>query len=436
MTERVVPHDLEAERAVLGALILHHDAWPDVADKLTASAFFRDAHRAIWRAMGSLAERRSSFDLVPLVAELRGMRMLDLVGGPVYLTTLTDGVPRATNIAHYAAVVEQCAIRRRMIDAAQALITDAYGPNTDTAADLLDKAQRNLLTLSTRATESTFADGRELARGMLADLEARAAQGGTGGLATGWRDLDDLTGGLRPGNLVILAARPSMGKTALAVNLAWRVVKRDLPVALFSLEMSKEELRDRLVAGEAQVSGDAIRSGRLRGDEWTAVSEACTTLDQAPIYIDDAAAQSSLRIRAKCRRLHTQRPLALVVVDYCQLMREPGRFERKDLEVGESSRNLKALAKELGVPVVLLSQLSRECEKRTDKRPTLSDLRESGALEQDADVVWLLYRDEVYGKKADNEGKAELHMAKQRNGPTGLVRLVYVAPECRFESAY
>lgn len=431
MADRVSPHSLEAERAVLGSVLVRPDAIFE-ATFLQPEEFFRAGHRAIWRVLLRMAEQSQSIDVLTVSAALGAE--LEQVGGMAYLTGLTDGVPRSSNIQFYARTVQGKALLRAEIAVATSLLEEAHETGAD-GKTLLNDAQRQLVNLSQQdrgrglvSAETAVNDVQPLVERI---LETKAP---VVGLATGYAALDQLTRGLRPGELVILAARPSMGKTSLVGNIAERVSSRGETVAFFSLEMSRDDVTLRLLASAARLDFHRFMSGWIHQTDYAALSEAMATVGRYPLFIDDGAAPTLLDISGQCRRLAMTHGLSLVVVDYLQLMPMP-KAENRNLAVGELSRGLKHLARELKVPVIALSQLSRELEKRGDKKPMLSDLRDSGALEQDADQVWFIHRPEVYAPIPENVGKAELIVAKARNGPTGVVPLTWLGDRMRFEPA-
>jgi replicative DNA helicase len=435
LTDRTLPHSLEAERSVLGAILIHNDAFNHAAEILGAADFFRDAHRRIFEKMIRLSERGDAIDLVTLKEELGRSGDLDAAGGPAYITSLVDGVPRATNVAHYAGIVKEKAVLRNLIFAANKILTTAYEAEEDTDA-ILDQAEQAIFAIAEDQIRKGFVSIRELARGSFEAIEqAHARKQLITGVPTSFTDLDEMTSGLQRGDLAIIAARPSMGKTSLALNIAQHVgTKTEMTVGFFSLEMSKEQLFLRMLSTEAGIDGHRLRSGFLRTDDWGKLSRALGVLSEARIFIDDTPAIGVLEMRAKARRLAAEHGLHLLVVDYIQLMQGRGRFENRVQELGSISRALKGLAKELNVPILMLSQLSRAPENRPGRRPQLSDLRESGALEQDADVVILIYREDQYEETVENKGIAEINVAKQRNGPTGTLKLAFLREHTRFEN--
>ena len=433
--ERTLPHNLEAERSVLGAILVHNDAFNLAAQVIDSNNFYRDAHRRIFDKMVALNERHDAIDFITLKEELARSGQLDDVGGPAYIASLADGVPRATNVEYYAKIVKEKSTLRNLIYAANKILTNAY--EADQESDIvLDEAESAIFAVADDRLKAGFVPMRDLVKESFPKIEQLFEQKRLiTGVPTGFVDLDEMTRGLQGGDLVIVAARPSMGKTSLVLNIAQYVATQpEHVVGFFSLEMSKESLFLRLLTAEAQVDGHRLLSGAIGGKDYGRISHALETLSAMKLFIDDSANIGVLEMRAKSRRLQAEHGLSLLVVDYIQLMSGRGRFENRTLELASISRSLKGLAKELNVPIVVLSQLSRAPEARSDHRPQLSDLRESGALEQDADVVVLIYRDDVYNKdpNSPDAGTAELILAKQRNGPTGVVRLAFLREQTRF----
>jgi replicative DNA helicase len=439
IADRTLPHSLDAERSVLGAILVHNDAFDAAVEVLAPADFFRDAHRRIFEKMITLQERGSAIDYVTLKEELGRCGEVEEIGGPAYIASLVDGVPHSTNVEAYARIVKEKATLRHMIYAANKILGNAYDADED-ANVLLDQAEHAIFSIADDAVRDGFVSMRTLANDGLDTIERlHAKKSLVTGVPTGFEQLDEMTSGLQPGDLVIVAARPSMGKTSLVLNIAQHVgVREARTVGVFSLEMAKEQLFIRMLTGEARIDAHRLRGGFLGDRDWGKLSHALGTLSEAKIFIDDTPSIGVLEMRAKCRRLAAEHGLALVIIDYIQLMQGRGRFENRTLELATISRSLKALAKELKVPVVVLSQLSRAPEARSDHRPMLSDLRESGALEQDADVVLFIYREDVYADKRDgrsgDEGIAEIIVAKQRNGPTGVVKLAFIREFTRFEN--
>ena len=433
--ERTLPHNLEAERSVLGAILVHNDAFNLAAQVIDSSDFYRDAHRRIFERMVQLNERNQAIDFVTLKEELSRAGEIDEVGGPAYVAALADGVPRATNVEYYARIVKEKSTLRSLIFAANKILTNAY--EADQESDLiLDEAESAIFAVADDRLKAGFVPMRDLVKDSFPKIEQLFEQKRlVTGVPTGFVDLDEMTRGLQPGDLIIVAARPSMGKTSLVLNIAQSVaIQPEHTVGFFSLEMSKESLFLRLLTSEAQIDSHRLMSGAIGQKDYGRISHALESLSAMRLFIDDTANIGVMEMRAKARRLQKEHRLSLLVVDYIQLMSGRGRFENRTLELASISRSLKGLAKELSVPIVVLSQLSRAPESRSDHRPQLSDLRESGALEQDADVVVLIYREDAYNRDPNNPdaGTAELILAKQRNGPTGTVRLAFLKEQTRF----
>lgn len=432
---RALPHNLEAERSILGAILIRNEAFNVAAELIDADDFFRDAHRRVFDKMVDLNERGLAIDLVTLRDELGRSGDLEPVGGPAYISSLTDGVPRSTNVEHYARIVKDRSTLRSLIVAANRMEADAY-TSTDDPAVVLDRAEQEIFSIAEGRIHGGFVPLAELAEASFGTIEKlQSEQSAITGVPTGFADIDEMTAGLQPADLVIVAARPSMGKTAFALNIAAHVgIGGERTVGVFSLEMSKEQLFLRMLTSAAQIDSHRLRTGLLTGDDYTHLSDAMGRLSDARVYIDDTASLGVLEMRAKSRRLKAEHGLDLVIIDYLQLMQGRGRFENRNQEIASISRSLKGLAKELDVPVVALSQLSRAPESRSDKRPQLSDLRESGALEQDADVVMFIFREDMYEETPENENIAEIIVGKQRNGPTGTRKLAFLKQQTRFEN--
>ena len=429
--QRVPPHSREAEESLLGAVLLSPDAANDVMDRVHPEDFYVPAHQSIFEAMRRLYDNNQAIDAVTLAEELRRTGELEKVGGVPYLTRLVDVVPVTSNIDHYADIVEENARRRELIRAGAAITNIAFDLDEEIHT-VMDRAEQSVLSVAERRASQSMIEVGPLFAEVLERIEQLEQQGSeVTGLATGFRDLDKKLAGLQPANLVIIAARPAMGKSALTMNIATNVALQQKPVALFSLEMSKEEIVQRILASVGRVDSMKLRSGQL-GPLWQRVVDAASRMYQAPIYIDDSPIVTVTDIRAKCRRLKRKKGLALVIVDYLQLMQGTAR-ENRQQEIAEISRSLKNLARELDVPVIGLSQLNRSLEAREDKRPRLSDLRESGSLEQDADVVMFIYRHEYYHPEdQENKGLAEIIVAKHRSGSTGTVRMTFLPEFTRF----
>ena len=426
MEQRIPPQNVEAEQAVLGAMLLSHDAVIVAMEKLQSQEFYRDVHRIIFEAMEHLHRENKEIEVITLPDELKRMKKLDDVGGLEYVLNLPNLVGSAANIEYYANIVAEKALARNLISTCTELTTEAYDGQKETEA-LLDDAERRILQLSDTKNRGDFASVGAVVEVRLDKItKLYENKAGLTGLPTGFRDLDRMTSGLQPSDLILVAARPSMGKTAFTLNLAQNVgVRQHKTVAFFSLEMSQEQLVQRLLCQIAHIDSQKLRTGQLNSDEeWTRLTDACDKLYESPIYIDDTPGISVAEMRSKARRLKSEHGLDLIIVDYLQLMQ--GRnAESRQQEISEISRSLKALARELKVPLIALSQLSRSVESRQDKRPMLSDLRESGALEQDADIVSFLYREDYYDKETENQHITEVILAKHRNGPVGSVKLYF-----------
>jgi replicative DNA helicase len=433
----VPPHNIDAEESILSAILIDNTALLEILEILSPEDFYRSAHKKIFSAIVDLFNKEEPIDLVTLSNRLGEKGQLEEVGGAVFLARLVDSVPLAVNAVHYARIIHDKAVLRRLIEKANAIskrcLEDLGG-----VEEILDFAEREVFEVSEKRDRQSFYPVSALIDKSIDALEER--QGNKAlitGVPTGFTLFDNLTSGLQRSDLIIIAARPSMGKTALAMNIARNAaVDANVASAIFSLEMSKEQLAMRLLCAEARIDSSRLRSGFFSKEDWVNLTDAAGVLSEAPIYIDDTPNISALEIRTKARRLKMELDLGLVIIDYLQLMKSHFSAERRDLEISEMSRSLKALAKELAVPVVAISQLNRKLEERGDKRPQLADLRESGALEQDADVVAFIYRDEVYNKDENNphKGKAELLLSKQRNGPTGVVPLAFLTAYTRFEN--
>jgi replicative DNA helicase len=431
------PQSIEAEESLLSAILLDNNTLLDVVEVLAVADFYRTAHQKIYAAIIDLFDKGEPTDLVTLANILKEKGQLDSIGGASYLARLVDAVPLAVNAQHYAKIIADKASLRRLIEKANAIAKRCYDDrgNVD---DVIDFAETSIFEISERKTSQAF---YPISRLIIRNIEKLEENQGDKRLVTGvpmgFGLLDTLTSGLQNSDLIILAARPSMGKTALALNIARNAaVDSNIPVAVFSLEMSKEQLSLRMLCAEARLDSSRLKGGFFSMDDWHRLTDAAGILSESPIYIDDSPSLSAMEIRAKARRLKMDKNIGLVIIDYLQLMKARAGAERRDLEISEISRSLKALAKELEIPVLAISQLNRMLEQRNDKRPKLSDLRESGALEQDADVVAFIYRDEVYNPDENNpqKGIAEIILAKQRNGPTGRVKLTFLDAYTRFEN--
>ncbi len=435
LVERVPPHSLDAEMAALGSMLMDEEALPVGLELLEPRSFYRDAHRKIFQAMAQLFQRQKPVDLVTVTEELKASGQLEEVGGAHYVSSLTAVVPTAANVQHYAKLVREKAMLRNLIAAATQVVGDCY-EDQDNVEALLDRAEQALFEISHHSLGGQAVLLKEMLGHSIETIERLYQRKElVTGVPTGLHDLDVKTAGLQAADLIIVAGRPSMGKSALATCIAEHVgVVERLPVAIFSLEMSKEQLVHRMLCAHARVNVHSARTGFLSQADWPRLTNAAGKLAEAPILIDDTPGISALELRAKARRLKSQHRVGLIIVDYLQMMRGSFRAENRQQEVSEISRSLKALAKEVNVPVIAVSQLSRGPEQREDRRPQLSDLRESGSIEQDADVVMLLFREELYHPTDENRGRAELIVAKQRNGPVGSIPMAFLAEFTRFEN--
>jgi len=431
------PQNIEAEESLLSAILVDNTALLEVVEILAPQDFYRTAHQKIFSAISDLFNRGEPIDLVTLANGLKEKGHIEGVGGAAYLARLVDTVPMAVNAQHYARIVHDKAVLRRLIEKANAITKRCFQEHGGTD-EIIDFAEASIFEVTEKKARQAFYPLSKLIDGNIDFLEEKQKNKSmVTGVPTGFTHLDNLTSGFQNSDLIILAARPSMGKTALALNIARNAaVDAGVPVAVFSLEMSKEQLSLRLLCSEARIDSSRLRSGFFSMEDWDRLTDAAGVLSAAPIFIDDSPSLSAMEVRAKARRLKMDKNIGLIVIDYLQLMQGRAGAERRDLEISEISRSLKALAKEISLPVIALSQLNRMLEQRTDKRPRLSDLRESGALEQDADVVAFIYRDEVYNKEETNprKGIAEIILAKQRNGPTGDALLTFLAAYTRFEN--
>ena len=438
---RTAPWNNEAEQAVLGAMLLDQDAALRAAELVDDSMFYREPHRRLFRAMLALTEQRVVIDHITLPAELRRRGELDEVGGPAYLAELVEAVPTTANVEFHCRIIKEKAILRRLIETSTSIVAEAYDGRL-TAGELLDAAESRIFTISQQRGQEGFSRLKELLWPTMERIESLQKSGQkVTGVPSGFTDLDDKTTGFQRSDLIIVAARPSMGKTAFCLNIASHAaIDSQVGVALFSLEMSKESLVQRMLCAEARVDSQRVRQNSLRDSDWTLLARAAGFLQNSPIWIDDTPALTLLEMRSKARRLKAETDIGLIVVDYLQLMRTPERVESRVQEISEISRSLKALARELEVPVVALSQLSRASEQRGgDRKPILSDLRDSGAIEQDADLVIFIHRPEMYEGPTDKEGKslegkAEAILAKHRNGPTGVIPLYFHKAFTRFDN--
>ncbi len=439
---RIPPHSIEAEQSVLGGLLLDNSAWDRAADLLNAGDFYRHEHQQIWSAVGALVQANKPADVITVHDQLASLGKADDCGGLAYINALAQSVPSAANIRRYAEIVRERSILRKLVATSDDIATSAFNPQGRAVAQILDEAETKIFAIGeegSRARQGFV--GIEQLVGQLMERVNELAQNGAEevtGIRTGFYDLDRMTAGLQKGDLIVLAARPSMGKTALAINIGEHVaVHEGLPVVVFSMEMGASQLALRMVGSLGRIDQTHLRTGALRDDEWSRLPEAVDKLGRASLYIDESAALSAGEVRARARRMARQfgGTLGLIIVDYLQLMSASGGSdENRATELGEISRGLKALAKELQCPVIALSQLNRGVETRNDKRPMMSDLRESGAIEQDADVIMFIYRDDYYNKDSREPGVAEIIIGKHRNGPTGTVRMTFLKPLTKFDN--
>ena len=439
--EREPPFSMEAEVSVLAGILIDSESMVRLEDSVDDSMFFREAHRVLFRAMRHLQQKRTAIDVVTVGDHLKSMGELERIGGMEYLAELLDAVPTAANIQYHARIVRDKALLRRLIDASTRTIQDGYEPEGRSVDEIVDEAEARIFRVAESHDRGGFVWIKDLLWEAFENIERlQESKGGLTGVPSGFRRLDQMTTGLQNGDLVIVASRPAMGKTSWVLNVAQNAaIDHQIPVALFSLEMSKEQLVYRLLCSEARVDSQRLRTGRLSPSDYQRIGTAGAKLNTAPIWIDDSPGGTVLEMRAKARRLKAEAGLGLLVIDYLQLMAGSGRFESRQQEVSQISRGLKALARELCVPVIAVSQLSRGPEQRTEHRPQLSDLRDSGSIEQDADLVMFLYRPGYYSSSvldedgSSLEGKAELIVSKQRNGPTGTLDLYFHKQYTRFD---
>lgn len=437
-TVKIPPHSIEAEQSVLGALMLENRAWDQIADRVRENDFYRHDHRLIYRVMSKLSAQNSPLDVLTVSESLREINELENAGGEVYLFELANNTPSAANISAYADIVRERSVLRQLIAAANDIATHAFNPDGRSSVELLDAAERHVFAISEQGSR---VGGPTNIKEFLAKTMDKIdilfhSKDPITGVSTGYHDLDAMTSGLQSSDLIIVAGRPSMGKTTLAMNIAEHVlIKSKVPVLVFSMEMPGESLVMRLLSSLCRIDQLRIRTGKLEDEDWPRISSTVSMLADAPMFIDDTPALSPAEVRARARRLVKEHgKLGLIVIDYLQLMQVPGFSENRTAEISEISRSLKSLAKELKVPVIALSQLNRGLEQRADKRPVMSDLRESGAIEQDADLILFIYRDEVYHENSPDKGTAEIIIAKQRNGPIGKLRLTFLGQYTCFEN--
>jgi replicative DNA helicase len=438
---KLPPHSVEAEQSVLGGLLLENHAWERIADLITEQDFYRHDHRLIYRHITRLLDASKPADVVTVSESLESSKELTTVGGLAYLGALAQNTPSAANIRRYAEIVRDRAILRGLVEVGTSIADSAYSPMGRSASELLDQAEGKIFEIAEAGSRGKqgFMELQPLLTQVVERIDMlfqRDNPSDITGIPTGFTDLDQKTSGLQPGDLVIVAGRPSMGKTAFSLNIAEHVaLESGLPVAVFSMEMAGTQLVMRLMGSVGKLDQHKVRTGRLQDDDWQRLTYAVGKLNDAPLYIDESAALTALELRARARRLHRQcGKLGLIVIDYIQLMSATRQGENRATEISEISRSLKALAKELDVPVIALSQLNRSLEQRPNKRPVMSDLRESGAIEQDADLILFIYRDEVYNPETPEKGISEIIIGKQRNGPIGTVRLAFLGEYTRFEN--
>jgi replicative DNA helicase len=433
--DRVPPQNKEAEQSVLGAVFLSKEALITAIEILRPEDFYKTAHQRIFQTMVDLYEKGEPVDLVTVTADLQDHKLLDEIGGVTYLTEIASSVPTAANIEYYAKIVEEKSLLRRLIHTATKIANDGYSREDEVTAIIAD-AEKYIMEIGQNRNSGGFTPIRDALMETYERIEFLSQRkGDITGISTGYTDLDKMTAGLQRSDLIILAARPSVGKTAFALNLAQNVAARaGETVAIFSLEMGATQLVQRMICAEGNLDASRMRSGALEEDDWQKLTMAIGTLAKAPIYIDDSPGVTVMDIRAKCRRLQAEKGLGLILIDYLQLIHGRGKGDNRQQEVSEISRTLKGIARELNVPVIALSQLSRGVEQRQDKRPMMSDIRESGSIEQDADIVAFLYRDDYYDKETENKNVIEVIIAKQRNGPTGTVELAFLKEYNKFVS--
>ncbi|MFH1782046.1 MAG: replicative DNA helicase [Candidatus Omnitrophota bacterium] len=432
--EKMPPQNLEAEMAVLGSMLIEEHAIADAIEFLESTSFYSDKNRKVFESILKLYAENKAVDILTLTEELKRIKELENVGA-TYITNLTTVVPTAANIKHYASIVKEKSILRNLISTATSIISESYDSQGD-VEKILDRAERTIFEISSKKIDTNFSTIKEIIKDSIETIDnLYQKKAHVTGIGTGFTDLDALTAGLHPSDLIIFAGRPSMGKSAFLASLAEHVgLVEKKPLVLFSLEMSKEQLVQRMLCSHARVNAHNVRTGFLSQSDWPRLTNAAGKLSEAQIFIDDTAGLSVLELRAKARRLKSQHDIQLIMVDYLQLMQGPPGSENRQQEISEISRSLKALARELRVPLIAVSQLSRAVESRQDHRPQLSDLRESGAIEQDADLVGLLLREEYYNPTEENRGIGELIIAKQRNGPIGSVKLTFIRDYARFEN--
>ncbi|MGZ6250795.1 MAG: replicative DNA helicase [Candidatus Chromulinivorax sp.] len=436
MLGKSLPSNIDAERAILGAILLNDECYHNVADILIPDDFYMPAHRAIYQAITSLAQHNQRIDMITLQHQLEVQKELDVAGGVVYLVGLQEDIPSVGLIEQHAQIVKGKSTLRSLINSSVTIITECYNQADKDIETIIDQAEQKIFEVSTKTAQKDFVQLDIWLRKTFQHLSSiKSSSKGVTGVSSSFEQLDNMTSGFQKGDLIILAARPSMGKTAFALNLAVNAAKNKMSIGFFSLEMSAEQLTLRLLSTESGIGHHHIRNATISSEEWIELTHVAADLAEMKFFIDDTAGISIMELRAKARKLKAKHGVDMIVVDYLQLLHSSKRHENRHQEVSEISRALKALAKELGVPVIALSQLSRAVDSRVDKRPLLSDLRESGAIEQDADVIMFMYRDIVYNPETENPAGAELIIGKQRNGPTGTVPLQFIRELTKFESA-
>lgn len=433
--DRMPPHNMEAEQAVLGAIFLDNEALITCTEIIRSEDFYRTAHQRIFQVMEDLAERGEPVDLVTVTDELKDKKILDEIGGVTYLADLANAVPTAANVEYYAKIIEEKATLRRLIRTATKIVSDGYAQE-DEIHSILAEAEKGIMEISQRKMRGGFVSIKDVLLETYDRIEMLSnRQGEVTGVPSGYKDLDQMTSGFQPSDLIIIAARPSVGKTAFALNVAQNVAARaGKTVAIFSLEMAASQLVSRMICAEGNIDANKMRTGFLGEEDWQKLTMAFGTLSKAPIFIDDTAGITTTEIRSKCLRLKAEHGIGMVLIDYMQLIQGRGRGDSRQQEISEISRTLKMLARELDCPIIALSQLSRAVEQRQDKRPMLSDLRESGSIEQDADVVAFLYRDDYYDQETERQNIIEIIIGKQRNGPVGTVELLFLKEYNKFVS--
>jgi len=432
---KVPPHNMDAEQAIVGGILINNDSLNQVVDILSGEDFYREAHALIYEGMITLYNRDDPVDVITLSQVLKEKGALDKVGGTEYLASLAEATATSAGILYHAEIVKDLSIRRNLIRQCAHITEVCFQPSNETD-DILDSAEQYIFEIAEKNIDQNFLQLDEVVRNSFKKIETTTGSNITG-ISTGFTDFDNLTSGLQNSDFIIIAGRPSMGKTALALNIALNAALIDkVGVAIFSLEMSSLQLGIRLLGSDAMIDAWKLRKGAMQDDDYLRLTDSANRLSELPIYIDDSSALSSLEIKAKARRLKKKYDISLVIIDYLQLMQSKKAVESRQLEISDISRSLKALAKDLDIPIMALSQLNRKVEDRPNKRPMLADLRESGAIEQDADLIMFIYREELYNKTEENKGKAELIIAKHRNGPTGLANLTFREKYTKFQNYY